>query len=158
MKAIKLYRIANWLYRHKVPLLPKLFQGLIYLLFNSWIPCECEIGKGTKIGYGGIAVVIHKDAKIGKNCIIGTCVTVGGNKANDTVPVIEDSCYIATGAKILGTVKIGKGSFIGANAVVTKDVPPNSLVAGIPAKVIKKDININDFSTHIIKEANKNEN
>ena len=152
MTAIKLYYIANWLYKHKVPFFPAFFQGLIYLFFNSWIPYQCDIGKGTKIGYGGIAVVIHKDAKIGKNCIIGTCVTIGGNKANDTVPIIEDSCYIATGAKILGTVIIGEGSFIGTNAVVTKDVPPNSLVVGNPGKVIKNNININDYSTHIVKE------
>ena len=149
MKAIKLYYISHWLYKHKIPLLPKLFQLIIYIFFNCWIPCECEIGRGTKLGYGGIAIVIHKDAKIGKNCIIGTCVTIGGNKANDSVPVIEDSCYIASGAKIFGTVTIGKESFIGANSVVTRDVPPKSLVSGIPGKVIKKNININDYSTHI---------
>lgn len=158
MNSIKLYYISNWLYKHRIPLLPKVLQGIIFLLFNSKIPYKCEIGKGTKIGYGGIAVVIHENAKIGKNCIIGTCVTIGGNKANDQVPIIEDSCYIATGAKVLGTVRIGKGSFIGANAVVTKDIPPNSLVAGVPARVIKENININDYSTHIIREENKNEN
>ena len=158
MNSVKLYYAAHWLYKHKIPILPKLLQGMIFLIFNSKIPYNCEIGKGTKFGYGGIAVVIHQDAKIGKNCIIGTCVTIGGNKANEKVPIIEDSCYIATGAKIFGTVRIGKGSFIGANAVVTKDVPPNSLVAGIPAKVIKENININDYSTHIIKEENNNEN
>lgn len=151
MTAIKLYYISNWLYRHKIPILPIFFQGLIYLFFNSWIPYKCKIGKGTKIGYGGIAVVIHKDAIIGKNCIIGTCVTIGGNKANDSVPIIEDSCYIATGAKILGTVRVGRESFIGANSVVTKDIPARSLVSGIPAKIIKQNININDYSTHIVK-------
>lgn len=112
MTAIKLYYIANWLYRHKIPFIPLFFQGLIYLFFNSWIPYQCEIGKGTKLGYGGISVVIHKDAKIGENCIIGTCVTIGGNKANEGVPVIEDSCYIATGAKIFGNVHIGRECFV----------------------------------------------
>lgn len=149
MKAINLYYISNWLYKHRVPLLPKFFQLLTYIIFNCWIPCECEIGKGTKLGYGGIAIVIHKDAKIGKNCIIGTCVTIGGNKANDGVPVIGDSCYIASGAKIFGTVTVGDQCFIGANSVVTRDVPEKSLVSGIPGKVIKKNININDYSTHI---------
>ena len=158
MTAIKLYYIANWFYRHKVPLVPKMFQGLIYLFFNSWIPYQCQIGKGTKLGYGGIAVVIHKDAVIGENCIIGTCVTIGGNKSNSNVPVIGDSCYIATGAKIFGDVKIGDESFIGANSVVTRDVPKRSLVSGIPGKVIKNNIDINEYSTHIRKKVYENEN
>ena len=151
MTAIKIYYCANWLYKHKIPLLPLILQGIIYFLYNCWIPYQCEIGKGTKIGYGGISVVIHKDSKIGKNCIIGTCVTIGGNKANDKVPIIEDSCYIASGAKIFGTVTIGRESFIGANSVVTRNIPPKSLVSGIPGKVIKSNIDINDYSTHIVK-------
>lgn len=151
MTAIKLYYIAHWLYKHKVPLLPIIIQGIIYLVFNSWIPYSCEIGKGTKIGYGGIAVVIHKDAKIGRNCVIGTCVTIGGNKATDTVPVIGDCCYIATGAKIVGSVTVGNESFIGANSVVTRDVPEKSLVSGIPGKVIKSNIDITEYSTNIKK-------
>lgn len=155
MTAIKLYYIANWLYRHKIPFIPLFFQGLIYLFFYSWIPYQCEIGKGTKLGYGGISVVIHKDAKIGENCIIGTCVTIGGNKANEGVPVIEDSCYIATGAKIFGNVHIGRECFVGANSVVTKDAPIKSLIAGIPGKVVKSNIDINEYSTHIIKKDKK---
>ena len=73
------------------------------------------------------------------------------NKANDTVPIIEDSCYIATGAKIFSAVRIGKQNFIGANSVVTRYISEKSLVSGIPAKVIKNNIDINDYSTHIIK-------
>lgn len=151
MKAIKLYYISNWLYKHKIPILPMILQLIIFLIFNCWIPYECEIGKGTKLAYGGIAIVIHKNAKIGRNCIIGSCVTIGGNKANDKVPIIEDSCYIASGAKIFGTVTIGKESFIGANSVVTRDIPEKSLVSGIPSKIIKKNIDINDYSVHIKK-------
>lgn len=152
MKAIKLYRVSNWLYRKHVPLLPKFFQYLIYILYNCWVPYNCKIGKGTKFGYGGIAIVIHKDAIIGENCIIGTCVTIGGNKANSGAPVIFDSCYIASGAKVFGGIKIGKESFIGANSVVTRDVPEKSLVSGLPGKVIKANIDINEYSVHIIKK------
>lgn len=151
MKAIKLYRKAHWLYVHKVPILPKLLQYLIYILYNCWIPYECKIGKGTVLGYGGMSVVIHKDAVIGENCIIGTCVTIGGNKANSKLPVIGNSCYIATGAKIFGDVKIEDECFIGANSVVTKSIPSKSLVSGLPAKVIKSNIDINEYSTHIVK-------
>jgi serine O-acetyltransferase len=61
------------------------------------------------------------------------------------VPVIEDECFIGAGAKILGPVRIGTGSVIGANAVVIHDVPPHSVVVGVPARVIRKDIEIEDY-------------
>lgn len=133
MNAMKKYRIARWLYLHHFHLLPFLLKLSIYLINNCFIDYKCDIGSGSKIAYRGMSVVIHKDSKIGKNCIIGTCVTIGGNKKPSTigmggVPIIEDNCYIATGAKILGKIIIGEGSFIGANAVVTRDVPPHSLV------------------------------
>ena len=92
---------------------------------------------------------MHSNCIIGDNCIIGSGVTIGGNKANESVPIIENRCYIATGAKIFGEITIGEGSFIGANSVVTKDIPPKSLVAGIPGKIIKENININDYSVYI---------
>lgn len=131
------YRFANWLYRHKVPFVPKLIYILQYLFFNCAVPASCVIGKGTKFGYFGIATVIHSRAVIGRNCVIGTCVTVGGRSNHYKVPVIGDNVYIGTGAKILGPVKIGNNVVIGAGAVVLNDVPDNSVVAGVPARVIK---------------------
>lgn len=150
MNALKKYYIARWFYLHHFHLIPFLIKLSIYLINNCFIDYKCEIGKGCKIGYRGMSVVIHKNAKIGANCIIGTCVTIGGNKKPNTideggVPVIEDNCYIATGAKILGGIRIGEGSFIGANTVVTRDVPPHSLVSGIPGKIIKENINVKDY-------------
>ncbi|WP_283640772.1 serine O-acetyltransferase [Mesonia mobilis] len=76
---------------------------------------------------------------MGKNCMIGTQVTVGGKSGHFEVPVIGDNVYLATGAKILGPIKIGNNVIVGANAVVIKDVPDNCVVAGIPAKIIKKN-------------------
>lgn len=149
MNAIRLYRIGNWCYKRKIPLISKIIHGLIFIIFNSHIPSSCTIGKDTKLGYGGIATVLHSNCVIGDNCIIGSGVTIGGNKANQSVPIIENRCYIATGAKIFGGITIGEGSFIGANSVVTKDIPPRSLVAGIPGKVVKENININDYSIYI---------
>ena len=71
--------------------------------------------------------------------MIGTQVTVGGKSGHFEVPVIGDNVYLATGAKILGPIKIGNNVTVGANAVVIKDVPDNCVVAGIPAKIIKKN-------------------
>ena len=122
MNAIKLYRASRWFYNKKIPLMPKLLHGLIFLIFNSHIPYTCSIGKNTKFAYGSIGVVLHSHCTIGNNCIIGTGVTIGGNKSSDiNPPQIGDSCYIATGAKVLGDIMVGSGSFIGANAVLTKN-------------------------------------
>lgn len=140
-----LYRAGNQLYRKKIPIVPKLINGMIRLVHNCAIYSETKIGHGTKFGYGGIGVVIHRRAIIGENCMIGSNVTIGGRSKSANVPIIGDNVYIATGAKVLGDIKVGDNSVIGANAVVIDDVPANSIVAGIPAKVIKSNIDTVNF-------------
>jgi len=110
------------------------------VLHNSAVYSETSIGKGTAFGYGGIAVVIHKRAVIGENCVIGTGVTIGGRSKSEGVPVIGDDVYIATGAKVLGSITVGDNVVIGANAVVIDDVPSGCIVAGVPAGIIKSGI------------------
>lgn len=131
-----MYRAGRWLHLRKVPLLPKLIYNLTFLIFNSSIPPSCEIGAGSKFSYGGIAVVLHRRCRIGKNVNIGHCVTVGGT-FNSDVPAIGDNVWIAPGVRILGSVTIGNNVVIGANAVVTKSIPDNCVAAGVPAKVIR---------------------
>lgn len=92
--------------------------------------------------HSGKGCVIHESVTIGKNVRIFQNVTIGckwsNNKLEDTyAPIIEDNVMIGAGAVILGDIKIGRNSIIGANSVVTHDVEPNSVVAGVPAKVIK---------------------
>jgi serine O-acetyltransferase len=72
-------------------------------------------------------------------------VTIGGRSASIGVPVIGDNVYISTGAKVLGDITIGNNCVIGANAVVISNVPDNTVAAGVPAKVIKQNINPKDF-------------
>lgn len=139
------YRLAHWLYRKHIPVIPKLIYYLQYILFNSSVPASCSIGKRTKFAYGGIAVVIHSRAKIGDNCIIGQCITIGGRSKHYNVPEIGDNVYIGAGAKILGPVKIGNNVTIGAGAVVLHDIPSDSVAAGVPAKIIKTNINYSDL-------------
>ncbi len=139
------YRVANWLYRHHIGIIPKLIYYLQYLLFNCSVPASCKIGKGTKFGYGGIATVIHGRAEIGNNCVIGTCVTIGGRSKYQAVPKIGNNVHISTGTKILGPVVIGDNVVIGAGSIVLHDVLSNSVAVGTPAKVIKSDIDINDY-------------
>ena len=80
-------------------------------------------------------MVIHSKAIIGSDCVIGQNVTIGRRVSRSIAPVIGDRVYIAAGARILGPVTIGSNSIIGANSVVTSDIPPNSVSYGVPAKV-----------------------
>lgn len=119
--------------------------GGIFLLYNSFIPYTCEIGKGTKFGYKGMGVVIHSRAKIGDNCIISQQVTIGGRSKIYEVPVIGNNVYIGGGAKVLGDVVIGDECVIGANAVVIHSAESGSVLAGVPARVIRTGIKMKDY-------------
>ncbi len=145
MNAINLYRIERWLFLHHIVLLAKIVRGVIFLLYNSFIPYTCEIGSGTTFAYKGMGVVIHSNAVIGKNCIIAQQVTVGGRSKKKKVPVIGNNVYIGAGAKVLGDITIGDDVVIGAGAIVLKSVDNNCAVAGVPAKVIKTGINMSDL-------------
>ena len=136
---IHLYRISNWLYRHKIPFIPKIIYGLNYLMFNCIVPPQCTIGKNTRFAYHGIGVVIHRDVVIGANCLIGQGVTIGGKVGHSRLPVIGDNVYIAAGARIIGTVNIGNNVVIGCNSVVLHDCPPDSVWPGVPARLIRQD-------------------
>lgn len=137
MNAINFYRISNWLYRKKIPILPLVFKYFIFLVFNSVVPYSTKIGKGSKFAYGAIGVVLHSQTIIGDKVIIGQGVTIGRQLDPDGIPKIGNNVYISAGARILGGITIGNNVIIGANAVVIKDVPDNSIVAGVPAKIIK---------------------
>ena len=71
LNAIFFYRISRWLYLHHEPFLPKLITLIIFLIYNSKVPYQAEIGKGTRLGYGGVGVIIHSKAKIGSYCSVG---------------------------------------------------------------------------------------
>jgi serine O-acetyltransferase len=143
MNAIKFYRLANYLHRLGIPFIPKILNAMVFIVFNSVVPATCSIGKGSRFAYGGIGVVVHARAVIGEKVIIGQNVTIGRQLDPDGVPVIGDNVYISAGARILGDIRIGSNVIIGANAVVIHDVPDNSIVAGVPARIIRsvdKDI------------------
>lgn len=124
----------------------KITSFLIRIIFAAQIPPEVKIGKNTVFGYGGLSLVLHKDSVIGENCRLGSGVTLGSKNPDRRAPIIGDNCFIATGAKILGGVVVGKNSVVGANAVVTEDVPSKCIVVGIPAKVVKSNINIKNYN------------
>ena len=125
----------------------KLYERMNLVLHNSSIPSTVNVGKGVNFAYGGIGLIIHAKSIIGDFATIGSNVTLGGRGGSKTiytlqdgtrmgVPRIGDYAYIATGAKVLGGVDVGACSIIGANSVVIDHVPPCSVVAGAPAKVL----------------------
>jgi len=137
MNAIYIYRVANYLYLKKIPLIPKLLYWFIFLVFNSVVPPSAKIGANSKLAYGGIGVVLHSASVIGSNVVIGQGVTIGRKLDPSGVPTIGNDVYISAGSRVLGEVYVGNNVIIGANAVVINDVPDNSIVAGAPAKIIK---------------------
>lgn len=97
------------------------------------IPIQTKIGYGLFIGHG-IGIVINRGTIIGNNVNISHFLTIGTN--HRTPATIGDNVYIGPGVSIVEDVHIGEGATIGAGAIVTKDVPSNTTVAGVPAKVI----------------------
>lgn len=114
------------------------------LKYSIQIPAGMIIGKGFYIGHWG-NIVINSKVKIGENCNISQGVTIGIANCgkNPGVPTIGDRVYIGPGAKIFGNVTIGNDVAIGANAVVTHDIPNGTSVGGVPAKIISNNGSFN---------------
>lgn len=140
-----MYNLAHRLNALGVPLLPKAISRLIRIAFSCSIPSTAIIGKGTTLGYGGLGIVIHSRAVIGKNCVISPHVVIGGTSKKKDVPSIGDNVRIGAGAKLLGPIVIGDNVVIGANSVVIESIGNNTLVAGVPAKVLKSNIDAQDY-------------
>ena len=106
------------------------------VITQSDIEPRAKLGKRLMIPHPN-GVVIHEDAVIGDDCMIMQQVTIG-MIGEGQVPRLGNSIYVGAGAKIIGKVTIGDGARIGANAVVTKDVPPGCTAVGVPAKIIRR--------------------
>jgi serine O-acetyltransferase len=129
----------------KIPILPKLITYFIRLIFGCYLPYQIKFGKKAVVGYGGLGIVVHHRVIVGNDIHIDQNVTIGGTSKKHEVPKIGDHVYIGAGAKVLGPITIGDNVVIGANAVVVNDVPSNSLVVGVPGKIIKKGIKKEDY-------------
>ena len=133
------YTRASPLLKYTIyPIAKFMLYHLTYKLGISISPLT-EIGSGFYIGHFG-GIVINEKSVIGKNCNISQGVTLGqANRGkNKGYPTLGDNIYIGPGAKIVGAVTIGNNVAIGANCVVTRDIPDNSVVVGIPGKVISQ--------------------
>ncbi len=139
LDVVSLHRLARQAKGWGIPVVPALLRKAIFYLHSSWVPAEVEIGEGTVFGYGGLGVVLHAQARIGRHCLISQHVTIGGRSGHEGAPVIGDYVRIGAGAQVLGKVRVADYAVIGANAVVIHDVAPGAVVAGVPARELRRD-------------------
>ncbi|MFZ5799886.1 MAG: serine O-acetyltransferase EpsC [Candidatus Omnitrophota bacterium] len=152
--AMVAYRIARALLKIKIPFLPRALSQLARFFTGIEIHPGATIGKGLFIDHG-MGVVIGETSILGDNITLYQGVTLGGTgkEKGKRHPTLGNNVVIGTGAKVLGNITIGDNSYIGANAVVIKDVPANSTVVGVPGRITKQDgkkIDVDLDHIHII--------
>ena len=141
-KAVFFHKIANFFAIAKFHLVARIISQFSRFLTGIEIHPKANIGKNLFIDHG-MGVVIGETSEIGDNVTIYHMATLGGispsvnSKEQRNIkrhPTLKDNVVVGSGAQILGPVTVGKNAKIGANAVVTKDVPENAVMVGIPAK------------------------
>jgi serine O-acetyltransferase len=133
------HRLSHWLWRHGFKFLGRWVSQVVRDLTGIEIHPGATIGSGFFIDHG-MGVVIGETAEIGNDVTLYHGVTLGGTslEKGKRHPTIGDRVTIGTGAKILGAITIGDDSRIGANAVVVKSVPANSVVVGVPGQIVRR--------------------
>ena len=117
-------RLLIFLSKHRIPVISRVFSLILNCDFGGKITGQLFLPHP----YG---IVVARGVTLGNNVTIMQQVTLGGRTLDiDDMPIVEDDVYIGAGAKVLGAIRLGKGCAIGANAVVTKDVPPGATVVG----------------------------
>ncbi|MDY7026622.1 MAG: serine O-acetyltransferase [Pseudomonadota bacterium] len=138
LHALLFHRLSHWLWNHHLKLLARVISG-----FARWVT-GIEIHPGAKIGQRffidhGMGVVIGETAEIGDDVTLYHGVTLGGTTWNKGKrhPTLKNGVVVGAGAKVLGPFEIGENARIGSNSVVTKAVPANATVIGVPGRVLK---------------------
>ena len=140
VKAIRMHRRAHFFYKHKMFFIARWISQRAVRKTGIEIHPGATIGRRLVIDHGN-GVVIGETTEIGDDVLIYQGVTLGGT-GKDTGkrhPTIGNNVMISAGAKVLGPFKIGDNSRVAAGAVVLAEVPPNSTVVGVPARVVKQD-------------------
>jgi len=140
LHALYFHRVAHWLWNHRLKTLGRFVSHVSRFLTGIEIHPGAVIGPGLFIDHG-MGVVIGETTEMGENVTIYQGVTLGGTSLEKKKrhPTIGNNVVIGAGAKILGPFKVGDNSRIGSGSVVVKEVPPNSLVVGVPGQVTYRD-------------------
>ena len=163
VKAMFMHRIANFFAIAKFDLIARIISQFSRFMTGIEIHPKARIGKNLFIDHG-MGVVIGETSDIGDNVTIYHMVTLGGISpsinSNDQRevkrhPTLQDNVVVGSGAQVLGPITVGKNAKIGANAVVTKDVPENGVMVGIPAKNV--GTTTEEFKPYGINNDEKNE-
>ena len=163
VKAVFMHRIANFFAIAKFDLVARIISQFSRFMTGIEIHPKAKIGKNLFIDHG-MGVVIGETSDIGDNVTIYHMATLGGispsinsDKQREIKrhPTLQDNVVVGSGAQVLGPITIGKNAKIGANAVVTKDVPENGVMVGIPAKNVGTATE--DFKPYGISNEEKNE-
>jgi serine O-acetyltransferase len=154
-RAVVFYRAGRWCRLHKMGVAAAIIERFMRHLCHCWISTVVNIGPGFVIAHVCGIIVDGVAGPIGKNFSIRQNVTIGGNygknKNGRTQPLIGDNVSIGPGAAILGPITIGDNTIIGANAVVTTDIPENSVVGAFRAEIVGK----RDNQGNIIREGDR---
>jgi serine O-acetyltransferase len=136
--AVLMHRLAHWLYNARVPLLPRFVSQISRFLTGIEIHPGARIGRRFFIDHG-MGVVIGETTEIGDDVLLYQGVTLGGtgNETGKRHPTLGNHVVVGTGAKVLGSIRIGDNVKIGAGSVVVRPVPDNSTVVGIPGRVVR---------------------
>jgi len=136
--AVLLHRIAHRLYQSGVPLLPRFISQISRFLTGIEIHPGATIGRRFFIDHG-MGVVIGETAEIGDDVLLYQGVTLGGtgNEQGKRHPTIGNNVVVGTGAKVLGSIRIGSHVKIGAGSVVVRPVPDYSTVVGVPGRIVR---------------------
>jgi serine O-acetyltransferase len=139
LHAVWIHRITHWLWKHDLKLPARWLSQLARWLTGIEIHPGATIGSGLFIDHG-MGVVIGETAEVGNEVTLYHGVTLGGTSLNKGKrhPTLGDRVTVGAGAKVLGNIYIGSDSRIGANAVVVKSVPENSVVVGVPGQVVQR--------------------
>ena len=140
LHAIVWQRVAHFFWGHNLKFLARVISQTTRFFTGIEIHPGATIGRGFFIDHG-MGVVIGETAEVGDNCLLYHGVTLGGVSLEKKKrhPTLGNNVVIGAGAKILGAITLGDNVQVGANAVVLKDVPPNSVVVGIPGRVVLQD-------------------
>jgi serine O-acetyltransferase len=137
LHALWFYRVGHWFWTHRLNFLGRLTSQIGRAFTGIEIHPGAKIGRGFFIDHG-MGVVIGETAEVGENVTLYHGVTLGGTswKKEKRHPTLGNNVVVGAGAKILGPIMVGDNTRVGANSVVVKDVPADSVVVGVPGRVL----------------------